>query len=686
MELLAPAGNMECLKAAVSCGADAVYFAGKSFGARSYADNFSVTEIYDAAQYCRLRGVKSYVTVNTVVFDRERKELNDYIYHLADAGVDGVIVQDIGVIDSFSKICPDMDIHASTQMTIHNTDGVRALEKMGIKRAVLARELSEEEIRNISDNTDIELEIFVHGAMCMSYSGQCLMSSALGGRSGNRGMCAQPCRLGYSAEMNRTKKSYLSLKDMSLIYHLDKLRDMGVASLKIEGRMKGADYVSEAVSVFRACIDRGCRATAEEKDRLNRVFYRGGLTDGYFVNKKGPEMFAFDKPDNPYEKTNDTTYNDADDKRTKIKCSAVFAEGEKPIIELEGLECKVKCTANEILEKAEKNPADIDKIKMNLCKTGGTAFVFHNPEICLKGNPFVPIKVINELRREAIALLVSEVSVKAKKETIRLPLCVENKNVVDGFSFTASVNSIEQYKALKEFPFKKIDVPVWLIEKYPDAFSDDAERIVINPGVICKDRAMQKLAVCLEKLEQYGYKNLRAENIAWLKEVNRFSVLGGFRMNITNSAALKALSAAGLKTVCLSPELNIAQIRDIEKCVPAEAVIYGHLPLMLTENCVLKNMKKCPCSGTGRIYDRKNKCFYVLRDGQECRNIILNSVPIYMGDRLGDIKRAGVSLGQLMFTIENAAETEEICRVYFDGRKYTGDYTRLHFYKGVLQR
>ena len=267
MELLAPAGNMECLKAAVSCGADAVYFAGKSFGARSYADNFSVTEIRDAVQYCRLRGVKSYITVNTVVFDRERKELEDYIYLLADVGADGVIVQDLGVIESFRRICPDMDIHASTQMTIHNTDGVRALERMGIKRAVLARELSEEEIRNISDNTDIELEIFVHGAMCISYSGRCLLSHYFTGRDANLGACTHPCRWKYyimeekrpgeflPVEENERGTYIFNSKDLCMIEHIPELVNAGIDSFKIEGRMKTALYVAVVSRTYRQAID-----------------------------------------------------------------------------------------------------------------------------------------------------------------------------------------------------------------------------------------------------------------------------------------------------------------------------------------------------------------------------------------------------------------------------------------------
>ena len=333
MELLAPAGNIECLKAAVNNGADAVYFAGKSFGARSYADNFTFEEMYDSVKYCRLRNVKSYVTVNTMTLDREFGELDEFISFLADAGADGVIVQDLGVLRRISQICPQMPIHASTQMTVHNLEGVRALEGIGVKRVVLSRELSKNDIEYIINNCNAEIEVFVHGAMCMSYSGQCLMSSVLGGRSGNRGKCAQPCRLEYHDKGGKDR-FYMSLKDMSLLNHLEELKDMGVASFKIEGRMKGVDYVSQVVRTYRNCIDELRKPEKDEIDRINRVFFRGGLSDGYYKNNIGPSMFAFDKPDNPYKKGEGLVKIDTDERQRGVLLSGLFAEGERPVLEL----------------------------------------------------------------------------------------------------------------------------------------------------------------------------------------------------------------------------------------------------------------------------------------------------------------------------------------------------------------
>lgn len=686
MELLAPAGNMACLTAAVSSGADAVYFAGKNFGARSYADNFSEAEIAEAAKYCRFRGVKTYVTVNTTVLDREFAELDEYIGVLADAGVDGVIVQDLGVANRFMRICPDIKVHASTQMTIHNTDGVRTLEDMGISRAVLARELSEHDIRTIAQNTNAELEVFVHGAMCMSYSGQCLMSSVLGGRSGNRGMCAQPCRLTYGATQGAEKHTYLSLKDMSLIDHLDTLRKIGVASLKIEGRMKGPEYVSKVVSVFRACIDRGGKPTAEEKDKLNRVFYRGGLTDGYFTGGIGPKMFEFDKPENPYARSVKTEKTDKTACRcTRLSCRGVFCAGQKPITELCGMGIKITVSGNEALEEAEKKPTEADNIRKQLSKTGGTPFLFDPIELEIDGQPYVPLKLINDLRRRAIADFEAAVIETARKKVVALPPIDTRGSEYKGFGFTASVSDMEQYRALCGYPFEYIDLPIDVICENSSELLSDLARIVINPGAIASERTAGMRVKRLDKLKKLGFDKLRAENISFLRYAANFKLFGGFRLNITNTSAMDALGKYGLESVCLSPELNLAQIGGIKKRIAAEAIIYGHIPLMITENCVLKNMKKCPCGGTGFIYDRKNTAFPVVKDDC-CRSIILNSVPVYMGDKLPEVKAAGINRGLILFFTEDGETVRSVCSSYFNSKEYTGEYTRLHFYKGVLKR
>lgn len=683
MELLAPAGNMECLKAAVNNGADAVYFAGKSFGARSFANNFTSEEMYDAIKYCRLRKVKSYVTVNTMTLDREFRELDEFISLLADAGADGVIVQDLGVLKRISQICPQMPIHGSTQMTVHNLDGVRALEKLGVSRVVLSRELSQKDIEYIINNCKAEIEVFVHGAMCMSYSGQCLMSSVLGGRSGNRGKCAQPCRLEYHDKGSKDR-FYMSLKDMSLLNYLEELRDMGVASLKIEGRMKGIEYVSRVVRTYRDCIDELRKPSKEELDGINRVFFRGGLSDGYYKNHIGPSMFAFDKPDNPYKKGEELVQADAKERLNGVSVKGLFAESEVPMLVLKTEDKEIVVKGEEPLSVAMKNPANSGDIEKQLGKMGGTAFYMKECDIEIKGNPFVPVREVNALRRSALEKLEKELLKDSRKDIIHVAESKEDIKIKSGFSFTASVKNFEQYMAIKEYDFKYIDVPVYVVEKNTEIFFKDKERIILNLPVIVKDSEKENWNEVLNLLSSNGFDKLRVQNIDRIFSNKNYRIFCGERLNVANSRALRMFAETGAETVCLSSEMNLAQIRDIDKVIETESIIYGHTALMITENCVLKNAGKCPCKGFGEIYDRKNSRFYIIKDGQSCRNIILNSVPLYMGDKVQDIKNCGVNFGRLDFTVESPELCREVCRKYFKNEKSDGEFTRLHFYKGVL--
>ncbi|MEE1012719.1 MAG: DUF3656 domain-containing protein [Clostridia bacterium] len=684
MELLAPAGNMECLKTAVSSGADAVYFAGKSFGARSFANNFAEEELREAVSYCRLRGVKTYVTVNTMTLDREFKELDRFIALLADAGADGVIVQDLGVVRRIHEICPELPVHASTQMTVHNLEGVRALEKLGITRVVLSRELSGAEIRHIAEHCTAELEVFVHGAMCMSYSGQCLMSSVLGGRSGNRGKCAQPCRLAYRPAEGK-EQFYLSLKDMSLIRHLEELRDMGIASLKIEGRMKGPDYVAAVVETYRRCLDETRPPKKEEEIRLNRVFYRGGLTDGYFTGNKGPGMFAFDKPDNPYAKGGEAAAEPPEMRTTPLACRVTLAEGERPEITLIGMGQTIVHQGESPLDRAQKNPANRESVREQICKTGGTAFVFDPVEIEVMGSPFVPVKVLNGLRRAAIEKLETAVLTQAKKQVLPKPLTFP-EGEEHQMQLTAAVRTAEQFDAIREYPFARIDVPLSVVSENPEPFLPEVARIVVAPPVIVTDRDYDNIRQQLTELHALGFRYLRAEHTHWLTLTEDWTLLGGHRLNVANSYALQQLKDMGFRGVCLSAELNLAQVRDIRKCLPAELLIYGHLPLMITENCVLKNMNACPCDGVGEMVDRKGKTFPVIRDDNVCRSVILNGVPLYLADKPEDVAKSGIAYGRLLFTVESPEDCREIARQYLGLKQPApkGAYTRLHFYKGVL--
>ncbi len=683
MELLAPAGNMECLKTAVEYGADAVYFAGKQFGARSFADNFSDEEVIEAAEFCRFRNVKTYVTVNTMTTDRELLELDRFLGVLADAGVDGVIVQDLGVLRRIKQLCPDMPVHGSTQMTVHNLAGVRELETLGVSRVVLSRELSRNEMATILEGCKAEIEVFVHGAMCMSYSGQCLMSSVLGGRSGNRGKCAQPCRLAYRSGDGK-ERTYLSLLDMSLVSHLKELKKMGVASLKIEGRMKGPDYIKAVVGTYRKCIDELRKPTMEEENQMNRVFFRGGLTDGYFTGNIGPHMFSFEKPDNPYARQEgEFLIPPMERKPISVQCQVVLHEGKIPKITVSAMGYTANCYGEAELERAQKGVPDEDAIRKQLNKTGGTGFVFESVSIDVSGMPFVPVKVVNGLRRDGIEKLVQKINQGAKKKFSPQPLLTNRKKSEDIMRFTASISTKEQFDAVRGFPFVKIDVPLHLVITEPEYYLSERERILLNPPVILQDHQWESVKVQVAELKKMGFTGLRIENIGGFSFSKTMECWGGHRLNLANHLALQEMQELGGTVACLSAELNLAQVRDLQGELPTEILGYGHLPLMITENCVLKNMKKCPCDGQGIIIDRMGKAFPVIRDGNQCRSVILNTVPLYMGDKIEEVKGAGVSYCRLAFTIESAEETARVCQAYYNGGDFSGDYTRLHYYKGV---
>ena len=508
------------------------------------------------------------------------------------------------------------------------------------------------------------------------------MSSVLGGRSGNRGKCAQPCRLAYRAGQG-SEKYYMSLKDMSLISHLKTLKEMGVASLKIEGRMKGKEYVSAVVETYRRCLDEGRLPRKEEELRLNRVFYRGGLTDGYFAGKRGEAMFAFDKPNNPYAQNNDGNAEPLPEKTVSVACEVTLCEGKVPAITLTGMGHCVTCKGEVCLPKAEKNPASAEDVTKQMAKTGGTAFVFDPIEIKIDGRPFVPVKVLNQLRRDGISALQDAILSKSRK-TVQMSNMQRPKTEQTQMQMTASVRTVAQFEAIRQFPFVYIDAPLSVVWEHPEVFIDEIHRVVICPPVIVTDTLRETVVSRLDQLSAKGFTYLRAENISWLKEKEKWTLFGGHRMNVANSMAVSQLQEMGFHSVCLSAELNLAQVRDIAKPLPTELLIYGHLPLMITENCVLRNMKACPCDGIGEVQDRKGMTFPVMKDDDICRSVILNSVPLYLADKMDELEKTGIAFGRLAFTVESPEKCREVCQNYQNREMAKGAYTRLHFYKGVL--
>ncbi len=696
-ELLAPAGNGDCLKAAAAMGADAVYLAGKSFGARNYADNFDDDELREWVRYARLRGVRVHVAVNTLVGDREIPALKEYLRFLEKIGVDALIIQDLAVLSIAKELELNLELHGSTQLTVHNLKGAEAARELGFSRVVLARELPFDEIKHISGNCGIETEIFVHGAMCMSYSGQCLMSSALGGRSGNRGRCAQPCRLPYT--VGGREKFCLSLKDMSLIEHIDRVIESGAASLKIEGRMKGPAYVGSVVKAYRDCLDQRRQPTKREIDLLNSVFYRGGQTAGYFTGNIGASMFTFSKPDNPYLKNSENACREILDevgsraREFSVEAEAWmrFAVGERIRLELRSGELQAVTESLEPVEPARLKPLSGEKIKNQIAKTGDSVFRLVNINVEIEGEGFAPLSEINDLRRRALSSLEEQLAARGRVE--QKPLPKFNAVSAEYSGFTATVTNVEQFLAVKSFEraentrFELVGVPISLLEE--KIFDGDRERIVIEPPSIMFSEEYARYEERLKELKARGFNKLRVHNISELGRHEEFILFGSQRLNIANSISMSAAyENLGLSSVMASAELSLPQIRDMVNNSPVttEVCAYGYQPLMITENCIIKNTEGCPCKGVGYLTDRRGVKFPIIREDGSCRTVLLNSRPTFTADKLDSIKAVGAKLINLRFTVETPNETDRICKAYLCGSGYKPrEFTRLHFNKGIFK-
>ena len=666
-ELLAPAGSTKSLEAAVLSGTDAVYLGGSLFNARASAVNFNDEELEKAVEFCHLRKVKIYVTVNILISDREFESLDRFIRFINRIGVDGVIVQDIGVAMYIKKIAPNLRLHASTQMTVYDVYGAKFLKSIGFERVVLARELSLEKIKEISQQSGIETEIFVHGAMCLCYSGQCLMSSIIGGRSGNRGKCAQPCRLEYQIE---NKKAYLmSLKDMCLIEHLKEIEKCGVTSLKIEGRMKGPEYVGTVVSIYRKYLENEKEISKFDYEKLESIFYRGGFSDGYFISQKGKNMFCHTKPDNPYLRQKEIFKLTENYKKTAVFMyfSAHIGENLKLTI-VDEYGNSAEYVSEILLEKANTSSASYDKIKENLNKLGDTVFVSKNIEIDIDENVFIPTSEINKARRQATLMLEKAIVDSYKRESSnKNSFDIALKKISDVYELSVLVSDKKQLDAIRKTDCKRIYVPIEL--------NDFKEDEIIALPRISPDNLLEQLSntICDTVL----VRNIGQIEIA--KRCNKKIQLD-FTMNIFNSVACEFCKENNIDTVTLSTELTLKQIQPLNKIIDCECVIYGKLPMMITENCLLKT--SVGCKHGGYIYDRTNEGF-LIKCLPECRNEIYNSKPIVMSDKKEDIIFSGIRFGRLNFVDESPDKCVEIYNKYKNGEKIDTEFTRGKFYKGV---
>ena len=657
-ELLAPAGTPEALAAALDAGADAIYFGGTDFNARLRAANFTADAMRDAVRLCHAFGAKAYLTLNTLVTDRELPRAVKAAEEAYLCGIDALIVADLGAAATIHSAIPDFELHASTQCAGHNIAAAAELQKLGFSRMVIAREASKEDIRRFLAESALELEVFVHGALCVSHSGQCLFSSLVGGRSGNRGECAQPCRL-----PDASGKYPLSLKDLSLATHVPELIEMGVHSLKIEGRLKSPEYVREVVSVWRKLLDERRAATKAEMAHLAAVFSRGGFTDGYFSGKTGREMMGFRSDDDKQSSRALAPFEGITRKvplamhltmKKDLPLSLTVTAGEK-----------TATVTGDVPLVAERAPMDAEMVKKNLCKLGNTPYTPERVEISLDEGLMLPVSRLNALRREALEKL-TEITRTLPHQAEDKP---QNKRTAEAPPRSARFAHAAQITraAAEYFPLRFLPL---------HAFDSAANGVVIPPVIF--DHEKEQIKVQLQKAKEAGATHALVGNIGHLALATELGLIphADFRLNITNEKTLDTLLALGFADALLSPELTLPQIRDIHGA--RDAIVYGRIPLMLLEKCAgqeVGNCQKCE-NGQNALVDRRRERFPILRLPPH-RNILCNSRPTVMSDRRADLARAGVTAGHYIFTIESPAEVDRVLAAYQSGAPLSGPARRI---------
>ena len=654
-ELLAPAGDFEALLAAVSAGADAVYLGGRAFGARAYAKNFELDEIERAVEYCHLYGVKLYVTVNTLVFDKEMRELSDYAAKLWEVGVDALIITDLGAIREIKRRVPNMELHASTQMSVHSADGARMAAALGCSRVVLARELSYENIKAATEGSPIETEVFLHGALCVCHSGQCLFSSLVGGRSGNRGECAQPCRLPFGDGYP------LSLSDLSLASHIEELIATGTASLKIEGRMKSPEYVYTVTSIYRRLLDEGRSANAEELATLKAAFSRGGFTDGYFTGRTFSKMTGI-RSDADKSDTKSLGEMSFAPKTVAITASAKIKRGElaELVFTLGDRSVTVR---GEIPSDAISSPLTEESVKERLAKLGGTPLSLSVDKIKLEldeGLNLAP-SAINALRREATEKLLSQ-----KREPSDVGYTPSTEKIAARKLNTALFLQGEMLTKVYKNALSCFDVIFVPLMEYHN-LGEWANGVYLPPVVTDSERA--RVLAALESAVKCGAKYALVGNIGHLPLLSGLDItpIGDFRLNITNRQARLAYAELGIRESLLSAELTLPMARDIG----GGAIVYGRIPLMITERCFMKENFGCNNCSECALTDRRGAKFPMMREFEH-RNLILNSHLTYMGDKEAELTSAGILHRHAIFSTESLGELDAAIGAISHGTALSG--------------
>ena len=702
VEILAPAGSMECLRAAIAAGADAVYLGGTRFGARAYAQNLSEEDMVQAIEYVHIHGRKIYMTVNTLLKDREMEELYAYLLPYYRAGLDGVIVQDIGAVKFIREHFPKMPVHASTQMTITNTLGADHLKQYGITRVVPARELSLGEIRDMKRQTGLEMECFVHGALCYCYSGQCLLSSMIGGRSGNRGQCAQPCRLPYQMD-GKKPADLMSLKDLCTIDILPELIDAGVDSFKIEGRMKQPEYVYTVVKMYRRYADRYLELQKEGKDRaayrvseadkreLLAAYQRRGYCEGYYHQHNGRDMISLKRPKNAKDgSTEEKPWQDIK-VQEKINGILTLSVGKSAKLTVSYGNITVECTGQEVQE-AQKQPLDPERIEKQMRKTGNTEFVFERLKIHTEGNVFLPMQALNELRREGIGELTEKIQMQYRREEAdyetEIKRTVEKNSTGKACSISASVQSKAQLEAAVSSGVRC----VYLDEEIEFERENGVQYFLAMPYIFRK-RTIRRYESMYAKIEEKydGILIRNWESYAWLRQhVYPKEIRSDYNLYIFNQKAKEELKNQGISLGTAPVELNDRELAGLG-IEEQTFIAYGYQPVMVSAGCIQKTTASCDGKGgVLTISDRYQKEFAVRRYCRDCYNVMYNSAPLFLADKAEEIRKLMPAQIRLDFTIENKEQVREICKIYVDafkeGKKMEPqirEYTRGHFKRGV---
>ena len=690
LELLAPAGSMEAVAAAVQNGADAVYLGYGDFNARRNAKNFSQEEFAAAVSYCHVRGAKVYLTLNTLLTDRELPRAAEFAAQASALGADAVLVQDMGVVRLLRQVAPDLPVHASTQMTLHNLDGVKMAADLGMTRVVLSRELSRDQIEYICQRSPIEIEVFAHGALCMCYSGQCFLSSIIGGRSGNRGLCAQPCRLKYGWG-DKADSNPLSLKDLSLAGHLRELRKMGVACLKLEGRMKRPEYVAVVTGIYSRAIKEDREPTAEELEQLRAAFSRQGFTQGYYLDQQGPDMFGVrEEEKEPRElfAMARNTYQSGEAQRVPVTFYAMLRPGEPARVGVEDPQGRVVTVEGQVPEAARTRALTAEAVETQLSRTGGTPYRCVKVRSLVEEGLSLPLAALNALRREALDGLTKQREQLPQRRQGEFHPGARYENRKEPPALTISVRTAEQVTGeLLALGPAMVYIPLEELAAHPEkAQAPAGTKIGVTLPRVAWDREMDQVTDQLRLVKDLGITDALIGNLGMAPVAQKlgFTLRGDFGLEVYNSQAVKEYKRLGFSSLTLSFELKFPQLRDISKSLDTELITYGRLPLMLMESCIIKNRTgSCNCQNTNILTDRKGARFPVVK-APGCRNELLNSQKLFLADKAADYRRIGLWAQRLLFTTENPRECVQVTQRYLNQGSWSpNEYTRGLYYRDV---